>query len=139
MGTVVGAAVIMSGGRVLLIRRATAEGTLSWQFPAGKTEPSESVEDAAAREAAEEAGVTVIALRVLGERIHPATAARITYVACDLAGGVARAASKREVAEARWVTLEEADELTGGTIYEPVRRYLGEAGAGRGEHPAGRR
>jgi 8-oxo-dGTP diphosphatase len=138
MCTVVGAAVITSGGRVLLIRRAVAEGTLSWQFPAGKTESGESAEGAAAREAAEEAGVAVIALRVLGERIHPATAARITYVACDLAGGVARAASTREVSEVRWVTLEEADELTGGTIYEPVRRYLREAAAGSGEHPAGR-
>jgi 8-oxo-dGTP diphosphatase len=72
MCTIVAAAVITSGGRVLLIRRAVAEGALSWQFPAGKTGPGESAQDTAVREAAEEAGVTVIARRMIGERVHPA-------------------------------------------------------------------
>jgi hypothetical protein len=42
-------------------------------------------------------------------------------------GGTSRAASPREVAEVRWVSPVEADELTGGTIYEPARRHLREA------------
>ena len=121
----IAAAVITYGGRVLLIRRAVAEGALSWQFPAGKTEPGESAEDAAAREGAEETGITAVALHVIGERVHPQTGARVSYVACTVAGGTARTASPREVAEVRWASLREADELTGGTIYEPVRRYLG--------------
>jgi 8-oxo-dGTP diphosphatase len=45
----IGAAVVTHGGQVLLIRRAVPEGTLSWQFPAGKIEPGESTEDAAVR------------------------------------------------------------------------------------------
>lgn len=126
MGTLVAAAVITSDGRVLMVRRTVSEGALSWQFPAGKAESGESVEATAVREAAEEACVTVIARRVLGERVHPGTGARITYVACDLAAGTAWPGSSREVAEVRWVTAQDADELTAGTIYEPVRQYLRE-------------
>jgi 8-oxo-dGTP diphosphatase len=125
MHAVIAAAVITSSARVLLIRRSVPEGALSWQFPAGKTEPGESPEDAAVREADEEAAVTVTARRVLGERVHPGTGARIVYVACDLVAGSARPGSSREVAEVRWVSVQDADDLTGGMIYEPVRRYLG--------------
>lgn len=117
-------AVIMSDDRVLLIRRAVAEGGLSWQFPGGKVGPRETAEEAAVREALEETGVQVAVTRPLGERVHPGTGTRIAYLACALAGGTARAASPREVAEARWVSAQDADDLTGGTIYEPVRRYL---------------
>jgi 8-oxo-dGTP diphosphatase len=63
-------------------------------------------------------------LHALGERIHPGTGARIAYVACGLAAGTARPGSSREVAEIRWVTPLEADELTRGAIFEPVRQYL---------------
>jgi 8-oxo-dGTP diphosphatase len=121
---VVAAAVVTSGGRVLLIRRAAPESNLSWAFPTGKVLPGESAEEAAAREAAEETGVSVTVLRLLGERVHPDTGAHIIYVACVLSGGTARRASAREVAEVRWVDAWEADELTGGKIYEPVRQYL---------------
>jgi 8-oxo-dGTP diphosphatase len=120
----IAAAVITYSARVLLIRRAVAEGALSWQFPAGKVLPGETAEEGAVREAAEEAGVEVTAARLLGERVHPGTGARVTYVACAAADGTARVASAREVAEVRWVSPEEADELTGGTVYEPVREYL---------------
>jgi 8-oxo-dGTP diphosphatase len=126
----IAAAVITYGGRVLLIRRALAEGALSWQFPAGKILPGESAEEAAVREAAEETGVEVTAVHLLGERIHPATGVRITYVACTAASGAAWAMSPREVAEVRWASPQEADELTGGTIYAPVRRYLRKAASG---------
>src|SRR5438067_13378278 len=66
----IAAAVIAHAGRVLLIRRASPEAALSWSFPAGKLEPGESAAEAAAREAMEEAGVTVEPLRLLGERQH---------------------------------------------------------------------
>lgn len=126
MGTVA-VAVITSGGRVLMIRRAAAEGDLSWAFPGGKIEPGESPEDAAVRETAEEAGVTVTARRVLGERVHPGTGARIVYVGCILVSGDAWPASSREVAEVGWVGAQAADEVTLGTIFEPARQYLRES------------
>jgi hypothetical protein len=33
----------------------------------------------------------------------------------------------QELAEVRWASLAKADELTGGTIFEPVRNHLKEA------------
>jgi 8-oxo-dGTP diphosphatase len=114
-GVVIAAAVVTYSGRVLLIRRAVAEGTLSWQFAAGKMQPGEKAEEAAMREAAEETGIEVSVARLLGERLHPATGSRIAYVACTVADATARVAS-----------LREADDLTGGMIHEPVRQCLSE-------------
>jgi 8-oxo-dGTP diphosphatase len=44
-------AVIVHDRRVLLVRRRVAEGSLSWQFPAGKIGPGESAEFAMASHA----------------------------------------------------------------------------------------
>jgi hypothetical protein len=57
----IAAAVIVRDGRVLLVRRRVAEGSLSWQFPAGKIEPGETAQEAAVREAREEAAVVSVA------------------------------------------------------------------------------
>jgi 8-oxo-dGTP pyrophosphatase MutT (NUDIX family) len=124
MTTTIAAAVITHAARVLLIRRATPEASLSWTFPSGKVDPAESPSTAAVREALEEAGVTVAPLRLLGERTHPATGLRVVYVACRLVSGTAYPASPREVAEVRWVSLGELPELIPGGIYAPVQAFL---------------
>lgn len=126
MTTPIAAAVIPHAHRVLLIRRTSPEAALLWSFPAGKLHPGESPIEAAAREALEEAGVTVAPLRLLGERVHPATGRRMFYVACRLVSGTAHAASPREVAEVRWVGLSELRELIPGGVFAPVREYLDE-------------
>jgi 8-oxo-dGTP diphosphatase len=120
----VAGAVIADAGRVLLIRRASPAGALLWTFPSGKLDPGESASDAAAREAGEEAGVSVAPLVVLGSRLHPATGWRVVYVACRLLDGVAFAASPREVAEVRWAGLAELPGLIPGGVYGPVRGWL---------------
>jgi hypothetical protein len=43
----IAAAIIVSNGHVLLVRRRLTEGSLSWQFPAGEVEPGETAEQAA--------------------------------------------------------------------------------------------
>lgn len=120
----IAAAVIPYAHRVLLIRRTSPAGPLVWTFPSGKVDPGESPSAAAAREALEEAGVTVAPLRLLGERTHPATGLRVVYVACDLVSGTAYPASPREVAEVRWASLGELPELIPGGVYAPVQTYL---------------
>jgi 8-oxo-dGTP diphosphatase len=97
----IAAAVIVVDGRLLLVRRAVAQGALVWQFPARKMEPGESAEDAV-REAGEETGLTVRAVRRLGQRVHPLTGRTMTYVACEAVAGTAHVAAKREVAEVVW-------------------------------------
>lgn len=120
----VAAAVVVEDGKVLLVRRAVPEGRLSWQFPAGTVESGETAEQAAAREAFEETGLALRSVSGLGERVHPDTGRAMIYVACEVIGGVAHAASREEVAEVVWCDRESLVALIPYPIYEPVRRYL---------------
>jgi 8-oxo-dGTP diphosphatase len=57
--TMVVAALIESDGKVLACqRRCGSKFELMWEFPGGKTEPGEALEQALARELREELGVT---------------------------------------------------------------------------------
>ncbi len=55
--------------------------TPPWTFIAGQVNPGESPADAAIREVKEETGLDVIAGRVLGRRVHPATSRTLIYLA----------------------------------------------------------
>lgn len=120
----IAAAVILHDGRFLLVQRAVSEGALSWQFPAGEVEAGETPEDAAVRETAEEAGVTVVARERLGERVHPATGRTMIYVACDLVDGDAHAVDPEEIAAVYWCTLPEIPDFVPYGFYEPVQNHL---------------
>lgn len=113
-------AIIISPCGVLLGRRPDG----SWVFPGGKIERLESPAEAAVREAFEETRLPVRAIRVLGYRYHPDTQAEAYYVACEVVPGETREESTGELEEVRWASPGEADELTGGKIWEPVRAYL---------------
>ncbi|WP_371675914.1 NUDIX hydrolase [Streptomyces sp. NBC_01276] len=120
----IAAAVVVHEGRVLLVRRRVSEGRLSWQFPAGAVEPGEALEEAAARETLEEAGLTVKALKLLGERIHPDTGRSMSYTACEVAGGRAHVMDTDELAELAWVAHAEISEYIPYRLFEPVQEYL---------------
>ncbi|MFD7556617.1 NUDIX hydrolase [Streptomyces sp. NPDC059835] len=117
-------AVVVHEGRVLLVRRRVVEGQLSWQFPAGKVEPGESCEEAAVRETKEEAGLDVVAVVRLGERIHPITGRQVSYTACEVVGGTAHVADADEVSEVAWVTLSEISQYIPYGVFTPVQRHL---------------
>ena len=70
------------GGRVLLVRHV--EGR--WQLPGGAVDPDERPEDAARREAREEAGIEIEIADVLG--VFGGPEYRITYANGDDAGWV---------------------------------------------------
>ncbi|MGW4503830.1 NUDIX hydrolase [Streptomyces sp. NPDC004436] len=120
----VAGAVVAHEGRVLLVRRRVPEGGLSWQFPAGKVEPGETSEEAAVRETKEEAGLDVVAVARLGERVHPLTGRHVSYTACAMVGGTAHAADADEIAEVAWVTLSEIPRYIPYGLFEPVQRHL---------------
>lgn len=124
------AAIITSPLGVLITRRH--DGQPPWGFLTGEIEPGESAEDAALREAKEEAGLLVRVSRILGERVHPATARHMIYLAAEPTHGTdVHVGDEAELAEVRWVSLAEADELLPG-MYEPVREHLAaELEAGR--------
>lgn len=120
----VAAAIVVHKGRVLMVRRRVKEGELSWQFPAGKVEPGEAREDAAVREAWEETGVTVAAVKLLGERVHCKTGRRMSYTACRMLGGTAHVTDAEELDEIAWVAHGDIPTYVPYGLFEPVQEYL---------------
>ena len=117
------AAIVTSSKGVLVARRQ--DGKPPWTFIAGEIEPGESPADAAVREVKEETGLRVTAGTVIGRRVHPKTGRTMVYIAATPTHGTdAFVGDEEELAEVRWVGLEEADELMGGTIFEPVHEHL---------------
>jgi 8-oxo-dGTP diphosphatase len=120
----IAAAIIVHGGRVLMVRRRVAEGQLSWQFPAGEVEPGESAEDTAVRETREETGLTVRASELLGQRVHPATGRTMVYFACEMVAGIARVADPDDLAEVAWCDRATLASHVPQPLYLPVQHYL---------------
>lgn len=122
----ISAAIIVRDGRVLMVRRRIKEGELMWQFPAGAVEPGETPEQAAVRETAEETGLTVEAVKVLGERVHPKTGRAMSYTACDAVSGEAQVADAEELDAVAWVAHGEIPEYVPYGLFGPVQEYLDE-------------
>lgn len=122
----VAAAIVVSELGVLAGRRH--DGNPPWTFIAGKIEPGESPAAAAVREVKEEAGLVVrAAARPIGRRVHPKTGRTMIYLECFPTEGTdVHVGDADELAEVRWLDLDEVDELLPG-MFEPVRDFLGEA------------
>ncbi|MET8404471.1 NUDIX hydrolase [Streptomyces sp900116325] len=123
----VSTAIIVDGGRVLMIRRRQREGKLLWAFPGGGIEAGESPEQAAVREVAEEVELEVKAVRVLGDRVHPNTGVHMTYVACEPISGTAGIGDADEIAEVAWVAHGEIPDYVPYGLFPKVQAYLDEA------------
>ncbi|MCC5035117.1 NUDIX hydrolase [Streptomyces sp. WAC 00631] len=123
----IAAAIVVNEGRVLMVRRRVSEGQLSWQFPAGEIEPGEAREDAAVRETEEETGLTVAAVKLLGERVHPKTGRLMSYTACEVVSGTAHVADTEELAELAWVARGEVPQYVPYGLFDPVQDYLNTA------------
>lgn len=126
----VAVAVVVQASRVLMIRRSVPEGELLWQFPGGKIEAGETEATASAREALEETGLTVKAVRLIGQRVHPKTGREMLYMACEVVDGQAHVADADEIDAVAWVGLDEIPEYVPYGLFEPVQEYLDEVLAG---------
>ncbi len=110
-------AVVVDGGRVLVVRRATEPLKGQWSIPGGMLELGEKLREGIAREVREETGLEVEVFDVLDvfDSIFPDSDGRTQYhyvlidFLCRPVGGELRAAS--DVSEAKWVSAEEAGSL----------------------------
>lgn len=108
-------AVILDGGRALVVRRATEPLKGEWSIPGGVLELGETLRHGAAREALEETGLTVEVGEVLEvfDRIIPDAEGRTRYhyvlvdFLCRKLSGEACAGS--DVSEVRWITPDELE------------------------------
>lgn len=116
------AAIVTATPGVLITRRR--DGRPLWGFVAGEIEPGESPADAAVREVKEETGLLVRAGRIIGRRVHPATKRTMIYMSASPTHGTqAYVGDEAELAEVRWASLAEAEQLLPG-MFEPVHAYL---------------
>lgn len=101
------AAIIRRDGKLLITRRPgnVHLGGL-WEFPGGKVEDGESLEQALQREIAEEIGVRILVgseyFQV--EHHYPTRSVRLHFFDCTIVEGEP---TQIEVAEMRWVTVME--------------------------------
>lgn len=123
----VAACYIVQDGRLLMVRRRFAEGTLEWAGPSDNIHPGETPEQAAVRECQEELGIRVEVVRRLGDRLHPATDRHLIYLACRLVSGEPVIVDHEEIAAVEWADWETVQRrwatLKGG-IFPAVREYL---------------
>jgi 8-oxo-dGTP diphosphatase len=125
-------ALFRDGGRFLMTQRRLDDRSHpgAWEFPGGKVEPGEDDEAALARELEEELGVDVRVGRQfcrVQQPLGPERAIDFRVYECAVRSGVLRAI---EVAELRWLTLEEALRLPTPPADVPVLlRLASESGS----------
>jgi ADP-ribose pyrophosphatase YjhB (NUDIX family) len=130
----VGAIVHDRGGRLLLIQRGREPGRGLWSLPGGRVEPGESEHDAIEREMAEETGLRVRVVRLVG-RVRRPTPDGSTFdigdYLCELVDpDNAILVAGDDAADARWVSMHEYVTL-------PVVEGMWEALDGWGALPPG--
>jgi ADP-ribose pyrophosphatase YjhB (NUDIX family) len=128
-------AVIVEGGRALLVRRATEPLKGEWSVPGGMLELGEKLRDGVRREALEETGVGVEVGEVLDvfDSIFTDVQGRTQYhyvlidYLCRPISGEARAGS--DVSDVRWVSVEALPAMgLRESIEQVVRKGLRRAG-----------
>jgi 8-oxo-dGTP pyrophosphatase MutT (NUDIX family) len=106
-------AVIRRGdGAYLFIQRAAHKTVGGYWCPvSGRVEAGESHAEAAIREAREEVGIEVRAVRSLHEQTSACGAYWLRWWLCEHVAGEPHVAAPDEVADARWVRVEDARRL----------------------------
>lgn len=107
------AAVVLDGGRVLLVRRGRAPRAGIWTFPGGAMEVGETARDACAREIREETGVSIRVgppVEIVDIKERDGERWRYHYTIVDFlaepAPGSAAPAAATDAAEAVWAPLD---------------------------------
>jgi 8-oxo-dGTP diphosphatase len=125
---IIGVAVIWNHEKQILIDRRLPQGAMGglWEFPGGKIEVGETIEECIKREIYEELGIEI----AVGEHLitidHTYSHLRVTLTVhhSQHLAGIPQAI---ECDEIRWVSLDELDEFTfpeaNGEIIAALRKY----------------
>ena len=118
------AGVLMQNGKVLIDKRVS-DGLLGgmWEFPGGKVEKSETLQEALARELKEELGITATVMDKFGEYKHAYTHFKVTVHAfvASIESGKPTALEAEEI---RWVRFGELDQFPMGKIDRSISHDL---------------
>lgn len=103
------AIVIRDGEKLLFVQRSASKKTLPniWAFPSGTVEEGETAEATAIREAREELGVEIEALKILDSVDLPEFGTRLVFVLCGIKSGEPTIQAADEIQAMRWMKLEE--------------------------------
>jgi 8-oxo-dGTP diphosphatase len=121
----IGVAVIRDDRDLILIDRRLAKGLLGgfWEFPGGKIEGNETVQECIKREILEEIGIDIAVDSHLITIDHTYSHFRVNLQVynCRYLSGQARAIECEEI---RWVTIEELDNYTFPAANQEIIRAL---------------
>ena len=121
----IGVAVIRDDRDLILIDRRLAKGLLGgfWEFPGGKIEGNETVQECIKREILEEIGIDIAVDSHLITIDHTYSHFRVNLQVynCRYLSGQARAIKCEEI---RWVTIEELDHYTFPAANQEIIRAL---------------
>lgn len=121
----IGVAVIRDDRDLILIDRRLAKGLLGgfWEFPGGKIEGNETVQECIKREILEEIGIDIALDSHLITIDHTYSHFRVNLQVynCRYLSGQARAIECEEI---RWVTIEELDHYTFPAANQEIIRAL---------------
>ena len=121
----IGVAVIRDDRDLILIDRRLAKGLLGgfWEFPGGKIEGNETVQECIKREILEEIGIDIAVDSHLITIDHTYSHFRVNLQVynCRYLSGQARAIECEEI---RWVTIEELDHYTFPAANQEIIRAL---------------
>jgi 8-oxo-dGTP diphosphatase len=112
-------------GRIVLVRRAIEPGYGKWVFPGGYVDRGEIVQQAAVREAREEAGLDIELDRLINVYSYPGRAPVIIVYSARILGGCLECDD--EGLEARFFEPDEIPwhELAFRSTHEALREFLG--------------